>query len=54
MTLKQVSKIEEKITKAYEDKVTTNVGNTDFVDKSDVLLEQMTFIALNNRNFFKF
>lgn len=54
MTLKQVSKIEEKITKAYEDKITTNFENTEFVDKSDILLEQMTFIALNNKNFFKF
>lgn len=54
MALKQLNKIEDKITKAYEDKITTNIGNTNFVDKSDLLLEQMTFIALNNKNFFKF
>lgn len=54
MALKQLSKVDSKAIKAYESQVTTNVANVEFVDRTDLLLDQMTFIALNNKNFFKF
>jgi hypothetical protein len=50
-TLKEVKKVDDKLTKMYEDKKTTPT-QIDFVDKSDVLLSQMNFIALNNKSFF--
>lgn len=54
MTIKQLNKVDSKLAKTYENQITTNIANVDFVDRTDLLLEQMTFIALNNKNFFKF
>jgi hypothetical protein len=49
-TLKELKKVDEKLTKMYEDKTTT-LAQTNFIDRSDVLLSQMNFIALNNKSF---
>ncbi len=54
MILKDVEKIDEKLTKMYENQITTNANTEHYIDKSDVLLNQMTFIAMNNKSFFKF
>lgn len=54
MALKEVEKIDEKLTKIYENQVTTNATIENYIDRSEVLLNQMTFIALNNKSFFKF
>lgn len=47
------SKVDEKIMKIYENQITTNVSPSTgtFIDRSDLLLNQMTFIALNNKSF---
>jgi hypothetical protein len=53
MTLKNVEKIDEKLTKIYANQVTTNAStsSTTWVDRSDTLLDYMNFIALNNKSF---
>ena len=51
MQLKEVSKIDDKLTKMYENQVTTHVEIAHWTDKSDILLQQMNFIALNNKSF---
>lgn len=53
MILKDVEKIDDKLTKIYENQVTTNVSATsnNWTDRSDILLEHMNFIALNNKSF---
>lgn len=48
-SLKDVSKIDDKLTKMYENKTTTNTSTT-YVDRSEDLLAQMNFIALNNKS----
>lgn len=50
MTIKNPAKIDDKLTKIYENQVTTNTP-TNWVDRSEALLDQMTFIALNNKSF---
>lgn len=53
MPLTNIEKIDEKLTKIYEDQITTNVQHSsqNWIDRSDILLEQMNFIALNNKSF---
>lgn len=54
MTLKDLQKIDDKLTKIYENQITTNVAPAaaaNWVDRSQTLLEQMNFIALNNKSF---
>lgn len=53
MPLTNIEKIDDKLTKIYEDQVTTNVqpSSSNWVDRSDVLLEYMNFVALNNKSF---
>lgn len=53
MTLKDLEKIDEKLTKIYENQITTNAPtpSMNWVDRSETLLEQMNFIALNNKSF---
>lgn len=53
MALKEISKIDDKLTKMYEDQVTTNVS-TNYIDRSEDLLAQLNFIALNNKSFLNF
>jgi len=51
MALKNVSKIDDKLTKIYENQITTNLSPGEWKDRSQVLLAQMNFIALNNKTF---
>jgi len=51
MTIKEPNKIDEKLLKMYENQVTTNTSSNNWEDRSQVLLAQMNFIALNNKSF---
>lgn len=53
MALKAINKIDDKLTEIYENQTTTNMNTTNYVDRSEALLQQMTFIALNNKSFLK-
>jgi hypothetical protein len=48
MAIKGLNNIDNKLTKMYENQVTT-ITSSDWVDKSQILLEQMNFIAMNNK-----
>ena len=51
MALKNVKKIDKKLQDIYKDQVTTTVAVTPqpFVDKSELLFQQMNFIAAYNK-----
>ena len=50
MAVANLKKIDEKLNDMYKDQVTTNVkSNEPYVDRSEVLLAQMNFIAVANR-----
>lgn len=49
MAIKDLNKIDNKLTEIYENQVTT-VAPSDWVDRSQVLFAQMNFIALNNKS----
>ena len=51
MAVANLKKIDEKLNDMYKDQVTTNVAtnNEPYVDRSDILLAQMNFIAMANR-----
>ena len=51
MTLKNLKKIDKKLQDIYKDQVTTTVAVTPqpFVDKSELLFQQMNFIAAYNK-----
>ena len=50
MAVANLKKIDKKLNDIYKDQVTTNVAsNEPFVDRSDVLLAQMNFIAVANK-----
>jgi len=51
MAVANLKKIDEKLNNIYKDQVTTNiaVNNEPYVDRSEVLLAQMNFIALANK-----
>lgn len=51
MTIKELSKVDARLIKMYENQVTTNASSTDWEDRSQVLLAQMNFIAMNNKSF---
>ena len=51
MQLKEVSKIDDKLLKMYENQVTTIVETANWTDKSDILIQQMNFLALSNKSF---
>ncbi len=52
MALANLKKIDKKLQDIYKDQVTTTVAATaePFVDKSELLLEQMNFIAAYNKS----
>lgn len=51
MALKNLKKIDKKLQDIYKDKITTTVAvqPQPFVDKSDLLFQQMNFIAAYNK-----
>ncbi len=51
MAVANLKKLDKKLTDIYKDQVTTTVAAVQepFVDKSDLLLEQMNFIAAYNK-----
>ena len=51
MALKNLKKIDKKLQDIYKDQVTTTVAVTPqpFVDKSELLFQQMNFIAAYNK-----
>jgi len=52
MAIKELKKIDTKLTQMYENQVTTNVGTSaEYVDRSEVLIDYMNFIAINNKGF---
>lgn len=54
-SLKDVSKIDNKLAKMYENQTTAPAAPaTPYIDRSDVLLSQMNFIAMNNKSFINF
>lgn len=51
MALKNLKKIDSKLQDIYKDQVTTPVASAQpFVDRSDLLFEQMNFIAAYNKS----
>jgi hypothetical protein len=53
MTLKNIENIDDKLARIYENRVTTNAPSTssNWVDRSETLLQHMNFIAINNKSF---
>ena len=50
MTIKDPSKIDDKLVQIYANQITTTTF-ADWEDRSQILMEQMNFIALNNKSF---
>ncbi len=49
MAVANLKKIDKKLTDLYKDQVTTNTKAENFIDRSEVLLAQMNFIAVANK-----
>lgn len=49
MAVANLKKIDKKLKDMYQDQVTTNAAREPFVDRSEVLLAQMNFIAIANK-----
>lgn len=52
MAIKDLNQIDDKLNKIYENQVTTATP-TDYIDRSEILLAQMQFIAIYNKSFIK-
>lgn len=52
MAIKELSTIDDRLNKMYQNQTTTNT-TSDYIDKSDILLAQMQFIANYNRSYMK-
>ncbi len=50
MAIKELSNIDKKLIQMYENQVTTNSSSVG-EDKSQILVAQMNFIAINNKSF---
>lgn len=51
-SLQDVNKIDDKLNQMYQNQATVNFAPAqEYVDRSDLLLNQMNFIAMNNRSF---
>ena len=48
MAVANLKKIDDKLKDMYKDQI-TSAPNTNFVDRSEVLLAQMNFIAIANK-----
>lgn len=53
MAIKEINRIDDKLVQMYENQTTTNANTTNYIDRSEALLQQMNFIALNNKSFLK-
>lgn len=53
MALKAVPKLDDKIAEMYENQTTVSIeaSTTPFVDRSDLILQHMNFIAMTNKSF---
>lgn len=49
MAVANLKKIDKKLNDLYKDQITTNTKAENFVDRSEVLLAQMNFIAVANK-----
>lgn len=50
MAVANLKKIDEKLKDLYSEQITTTANNAQpYVDRSDLLFEQMNFIAFNNK-----
>lgn len=50
MAVANLKKIDEKLNNMYKDQITTNVTHSEpYIDRSDILLAQMNFIAVANK-----
>ena len=50
MAVANLKKIDKKLNDMYKDQITTNIiANEPYVDRSDMLLAQMNFIAVANK-----
>ncbi len=49
MAVANLKKIDKKLKDMYQDQVTTNTSGEPYVDRSEVLLAQMNFIAIANK-----
>lgn len=54
MTIKDPGNIDAKLTKMYENQVTTNAPAAAWVDRSETLMSQMNFIAAYNKSLINF
>lgn len=52
MAIKNLNNIDERLNKMYANQTTTATP-ADYIDRSDVLLAQMQFIATYNKSFIK-
>lgn len=51
MALKNLKNVDKKLQDIYKDQVTTTTASSEpFIDKSDLLFEQMNFIAAYNKS----
>lgn len=48
MAVANLKKVDDKLKEIYSEQVTTNAPQN-YVDRSDLLFEQMNFIAFNNK-----
>lgn len=48
MAVANLKKVDDKLKEIYSEQVTTNTPQN-YVDRSDLLFEQMNFIAFNNK-----
>ena len=49
MALANLNTIDKQLKDMYQDQVTTNTSGEPYVDRSEVLLAQMNFIAIANK-----
>ena len=53
MAMNKLSNVDQNLMRRYADKITTNYSE-DYIDRSELLIQQMNFIALNNKSFITF
>ncbi len=48
MAVANLNKVDDKLKQIYNEQVTTNTAQ-EYIDRSELLFEQMNFIAFNNK-----